>query len=58
MINEVDVDGDRLINIDGFINMMKKGDKVNLGDKGQIPSAFLSYNHRMSQLARNVLLAC
>ena len=57
MMNVVDVDGDRLIDINEFIDMMKKGDKVNLEDKGQILSAFLSYNHRMSQLARNVLLA-
>ena len=57
MLNLVDVDGDGLIDINEFIDMMKKGDKVNLEDKGQILSAFLSYNHRMSQLARNVLLA-
>ena len=42
MMNEVDVDGDGLIDIDEFIDMMKKGDKVNLGNKGQISSAFLS----------------
>ena len=30
MMNEVDVDGDGLIDIDEFIDMMKKGDKVNL----------------------------
>ena len=57
MLNLVDVDGDKIIDINEFIDMMKKGDKVNLEDKGQILSAFLSYNHRMSQLARNVLLA-
>ena len=52
MMNEVDVDGDGLIDIDEFIDMMKKGDKVDPEDKGQIPSAFLLYNHRMSQLVR------
>ena len=57
MINEVDVDRDGIIDIDEFIDIMKKGDKVNLEDNGQIPSAFLSYNHKMPQFARDVLLS-
>lgn len=50
MMKEVDIDGDGLIDIDEFIEMMKK----NVTGKAK---SFVSYNHRMSQLARNVLLA-
>jgi len=50
MMKEVDIDGDGLIDIDEFIEMMKKTVTKSGG-------SFLSYNHRMSQLARNVLLA-
>ena len=57
-MNEVDVDRYGLIDIDVFFfDIMKKGDKVNLEDNGQIPSAFLSYNHKMPQFARDVLLS-
>lgn len=52
MMKEVDIDGDGLIDIDEFLEMMKK----NVTGKGT-SSSILSYNHRMSQLARNVLLA-
>ena len=58
MMNEVGMDGDGLIDIDEFIDMAKKGDKFDPEDKGQIPSAFLLYHHIMSQLVRNLLLAC
>jgi hypothetical protein len=51
MMKEVDIDGDGLIDIDEFIEMMK----TNVSGKDS--SSMLSYNHRMSQLARNVLLA-
>ena len=51
MMKEVDIDGDGLIDIDEFIEMMKKN------VTGKAAESFLSYNHRMSQLARNVLLA-
>lgn len=51
MMNEVDTDGDGLIDIDEFVNMMKKN------VSGDSPNSLASYNTRMSQLARNVLLA-
>lgn len=51
MMKEVDIDGDGLIDIDEFIDMMKKN------VSGNPSNSFVSYNHRMSQLARNVLLA-
>jgi len=51
MMKEVDIDGDGLIDIDEFIDMMKKN------VLGNPSNSIVSYNHRMSQLARNVLLA-
>jgi Ca2+-binding protein (EF-Hand superfamily) len=51
MMKEVDTDGDGLIDIDEFVNMMKKN------VSGDSPNSISSYNNRMSQLARNVLLA-
>jgi hypothetical protein len=51
MMKEVDIDGDGLIDIDEFIEMMKKN------VSGKVSTSTTSYNHRMSQLASNVLLA-
>lgn len=51
MMKEVDTDGDGLIDIDEFVNMMKRN------VSGDSPNSLASYNNRMSQLARNVLLA-
>lgn len=56
MMREVDVDGDGLIDINEFIDMMKNGDAPGEGGVKN-SSDFLSYNHKMSQLATNVLLA-
>jgi len=53
MMNEVDIDGDGVIDLDEFIDMMKK----NVLGESSTSTSFLSYNHRMSQLARHVLLA-
>uniref|UniRef100_A0A7S4J0T9 EF-hand domain-containing protein n=1 Tax=Odontella aurita TaxID=265563 RepID=A0A7S4J0T9_9STRA len=53
MMVEVDIDGDGQIDIDEFVEMMRKSTQLQLSKSS---SAF-SYNHRMSQLARNVLLA-
>lgn len=52
MMKDVDLDGDGLIDIDEFVEMMKR----NVTTTGESYS-FMSYNNRMSQLARNVLLA-
>ena len=52
MMAEVDTDGDGQIDIDEFITMMRKS----MPDHG-IGGIPHSYNNRMSQLARNVLLA-
>ena len=52
MMDEVDVDGDGQIDMDEFTEMMKKT-STSLGTAGDISS----YNHRMSQLAKNVLIA-
>jgi CRP-like cAMP-binding protein len=54
MMKDVDTDGDGLIDIDEFVEMMKRN--VTSEASGNTNS-FISYNHRMSQLARNVLLA-
>lgn len=51
MMREVDIDGNGLIDLDEFVDMMKNNVASNKS------KSFLSYNHRMSQLARNVLLA-
>jgi hypothetical protein len=54
MMKEVDVDGNGVIDIDEFVEMMR----TNIADKkGGVASSFVNYNQRMSQLARNVLLA-
>lgn len=52
MMSEVDKDGNGVIDIDEFVEMMKS----NVAGKGNA-STLVSYNQRMSQLARNVLLA-
>ena len=52
MMDEVDVDGDGQIDMDEFTEMMKKT-STSLGTAGDISS----YNQRMSQLAKNVLIA-
>ena len=52
MMKEVDIDGNGVIDIDEFVEMMKS----NVAEKGNIGN-LASYNQRMSQLARNVLLA-
>ena len=52
MMTEVDRDGDGLIDIDEFIDMMMMNASMDT-EKG----SNMSYNHRMSQLARSVLLA-
>jgi len=52
MMKEVDIDGNGVIDIDEFVEMMKS----NVAEKGSM-SSLISYNQRMSQLARNVLLA-
>mmetsp|Transcript_3989 Transcript_3989/g.8826 ORF Transcript_3989/g.8826 Transcript_3989/m.8826 type:complete len:194 (+) Transcript_3989:744-1325(+) len=53
MMNEVDIDGDGQIDMDEFTQMLKKTSNGSaLGKTGA-----LTYNHRMSQLAKNVLIA-
>ena len=56
MMTEVDIDGDGQIDIDEFVEMMRKGQNTQ-GEGVTGRMTHLSYNHRMSQLARNVLLA-
>ena len=51
MMNEVDIDGDGQIDMDEFTEMMRRNSN-GLGRTGA-----LTYNHRMSQLAQNVLVA-
>ena len=51
IMSEVDTDGDGQIDISEFVTIMKKN------VSRQSKNGGLSYNHRMSQLARNVLLA-
>lgn len=51
MMAEVDIDGDGLIDIDEFVEMMKQG------APGLVNGKMKYHNNRMSQLARNVLLA-
>ena len=51
MMKEVDVDGDGQIDIDEFLDMMRRS------APGQANGNMMSHNNRMSQLARNVLLA-
>mmetsp|Transcript_21998 Transcript_21998/g.41579 ORF Transcript_21998/g.41579 Transcript_21998/m.41579 type:complete len:193 (-) Transcript_21998:149-727(-) len=51
MMSEVDMDGDGQIDMDEFIAMMKKT------SSGLGKANALSYNHRMSQLAKTVLVA-
>lgn len=51
MMKEIDIDGDGVIDIDEFIDMMKEN------VSGNTSNSFASNTHRMSQLARNVLLA-
>jgi hypothetical protein len=53
MMKEVDIDGDGVIDLDEFIDMMRK----NISGETTTSNSFLSYNQRMSQLARHVLLA-
>ena len=53
MMKEVDVDGNGVIDLDEFVEMMRS----NVAGKGGSMSNIVSYNQRMSQLARNVLLA-
>lgn len=60
MMAEVDIDGDGQIDMDEFVKMMRKGQAAQGGEgdgSGGSGSISLSYNHRMSHLARNVLLA-
>ena len=66
MMAEVDTDGDGQIGMDEFVEMMRKGQQQaggggGAGGKGGraagVGGLSMSYNHRMSQLARNVLLA-
>ena len=64
MMAEVDTDGDGQIDMDEFVEMMRKGQMQSDGGSGGkggrnpgVGSLSVSYNHRMSQLARNVLLA-
>ena len=51
MMNEVDTDGDGQIDMDEFTEMMKQT------NTGSGKSNALTYNHRMSQLAKTVLVA-
>ncbi len=51
IMSEVDIDGDGQIDMSEFVTIMKKN------VSRQSKKGGLSYNHRMSQLARNVLLA-
>ena len=62
MMAEVDTDGDGQIDMDEFVEMMRKGQQQatangNGGRAAGVGGLSMSYNHRMSQLARNVLLA-
>lgn len=70
MMAEVDTDGDGQIDMDEFVEMMRKGQMQGSGGPGGggggdgkdgrgpgVGGLSMSYNHRMSQLARNVLLA-
>ena len=70
MMAEVDTDGDGQIDMDEFVEMMRKGQMQGSGGSGGgggdgkdgrgpagVGGLSVSYNHRMSQLARNVLLA-
>lgn len=52
MMKEVDKDGNGVIDVDEFVEMMRS----NVAGNGSA-SDLVSYNQRMSQLARNVLLA-
>lgn len=52
MMKEVDMDGNGVIDIDEFVEMMRS----NVGKDSSVRN-LISYNQRMSQLARNVLLA-
>ena len=52
MMKEVDIDGDGQIDMDEFTQMMKTNSAGFGGASGG-----LDYNHRMSQLAKNVLIA-
>ncbi len=52
MMREVDIDGNGVIDIDEFVEMMRSNVSLNGST-----SSLISYNQRMSQLARNVLLA-
>ena len=51
MMKEVDKDGNGVIDIDEFVEMMRNN------VAGKSTTSLVSYNQRMSQLARNVLLA-
>lgn len=51
MMDEVDIDGDGQIDMDEFIDMMKKT------SNGLGKTNALTYNHRMSTLAKNVLVS-
>lgn len=52
MMNEVDVDGDGQIDMDEFTQMMERTSSAGLGKMST-----QSFNHRMSTLAKNVLVA-
>lgn len=51
-MNEVDVDGDGQIDMDEFTQMMERTSSAGLGKMST-----QSFNHRMSTLAKNVLVA-
>jgi len=53
MMSDVDLDGDGQIDIDEFIQMMKNSLS---GDEND-PENMMFHNHRMSKLAKNVLMA-
>ncbi len=53
MMKEVDMDGNGVIDIDEFVEMMRS----NVSGKDSSMRNLATYNQRMSQLARNVLLA-
>mmetsp|Transcript_38350 Transcript_38350/g.83312 ORF Transcript_38350/g.83312 Transcript_38350/m.83312 type:complete len:883 (-) Transcript_38350:316-2964(-) len=57
MMAEVDIDGDGQIDMDEFVEMMGKGQAEKGGDNDGGGGLAFSSNSRMSQLARNVLVA-
>jgi len=57
MMKEVDIDGDGQIDINEFVQMMKNSIAEERRGDGIGANTILGYNQRMSQLAKNVLVA-